>query len=59
MNPPLGEMLIGAVQPCLDFVVADFKCLQHYRRKQSALGLLQASKYYHINLEISNIEWLD
>lgn len=39
MNPSLGELLIGAVQACLDFVVADFNCLQQCRRKQQCHGV--------------------
>ncbi|KAF3446009.1 hypothetical protein FNV43_RR11187 [Rhamnella rubrinervis] len=35
----LREMLIEAVQPCLDFVVADFNCLQRCRRKQQCRGV--------------------
>lgn len=38
MNPSL-ENADGAVQPCLDFVVADFNSLQQCRRNQECHGV--------------------
>ncbi|POO03764.1 hypothetical protein TorRG33x02_000680 [Trema orientale] len=34
MNRSLPQVLIGAVQPCLDYFVADFNCLQLCRSRQ-------------------------
>lgn len=40
MNRSLQQVLIGAVQPCLDCFVADFNSLQLSRRSHSVMGFL-------------------
>ncbi|PRQ33221.1 hypothetical protein RchiOBHm_Chr5g0055161 [Rosa chinensis] len=49
MNPPLGEMLIRADQPWLDFVVASCNGLQQYRSK-----LYMAETYIYWRSVVSN-----